>query len=64
MTEPEGRSPKPAGGDPNTKTVRLSLTPDEWRKLRLWAAEDDASTQQILNQLVRRALESRPRQGY
>jgi hypothetical protein len=64
MAEREGRAPRPAGGDPNTKMMRLSLTPDEWRKLRVWAAEDDTSMQQIVNEFVRRALESRPSSGY
>jgi hypothetical protein len=64
MAPPEGRAPEPKGGDPNVKTVRLSLTPDEWRKLRLWAAQEGTGTEQIVGEIVRRELERRPRQGF
>src|ERR1035438_1759017 len=43
MSPPEGRAPHPKGGDPNVKMIRLSLTPGEWRKLRVWAAMEDSS---------------------
>ena len=64
VPEGEGRAPRPKGGDPNVKTIRLSLTPEEWRKLRLWAAEEDASTQAVVGKLVRRELERKPRLGF
>ena len=44
--------------------MRLTLTPDEWRKLRVWAAEDDTSMQQIVGDIVRRELAGKPRQGF
>ncbi len=61
MTPEEGRAPRPKGGDPNVKMMRLALTPEEWRKLRVWAAEDDTSMQQIVAALVRRELDRKPR---
>ena len=33
MSPPEGRAPHPKGGDPNVKTIRLSLTPGDLRIL-------------------------------
>lgn len=53
-----------AGGDPNVKVMRLTLTPGEWRKLRVWAAEDDTSMQQVVGEIVRRELASRPSRGF
>ncbi len=44
--------------------MRLTLTPDEWRKLRVWAAEDDTSMQQIVGEIVRRELAGKPRLGF
>jgi hypothetical protein len=44
--------------------MRLTLTPDEWRKLRVWAAEDDTSMQQIVGEIVRHELDRRPRLGF
>jgi plasmid stability protein len=64
MSPPEGRAPHPKGGDPNVKTIRLSLTPGEWRKLRLWAATQDSSMNQLVRDIVRRELEHRPGQGF
>ena len=64
MAPPEGRAPAPRGGDPNVREVRLSLTPDEWRQLRLWAAQEGTDTQRIVEEIVRRELEGRPRQGF
>jgi hypothetical protein len=61
MTPQEGRAPRPKGGDPNVKMMRLTLTPDEWRKLRVWAAEDDTSMQHIVGDVVRRELAGSPR---
>jgi len=46
-SEPVGRAPRPPRGDPNVKAIRLSLTTEEWRKLRALAAEearDEATT--------------------
>jgi hypothetical protein len=60
----EGRAPSPKRGDPNVKMVRVALETDEWRKLRVWAAEDDTSVQQVVVQIIRRELDRRPRQGY
>ena len=60
MAPTEGRAPRPKGGDPNVKMMRLTLTPDEWRKLRVWAAEDDTSMQQIVGEIVRRELARKP----
>ena len=57
MTPQEGRSPRPKGGDPNVKMIRLTLTPEEWRKLRVWAAEEDTSMQQVVGEIVRRELD-------
>jgi len=44
--------------------MRLTLTPEEWRKLRVWAAEDDTSMQQIVGDLVRRELAHKPRRSF
>ena len=64
VDESEGRSPAPARGDPNTKVLRIALVPEEWRKLRAWAAEEDTSMQAIVVRVLRRALEKRPRTGF
>jgi hypothetical protein len=64
MHPPEGRSPHPKDGDPNVKMMRLSLTPGEWRKLRVWAAEQDSTVEQIVQDVLRRALEGRPSSGF
>jgi hypothetical protein len=61
MESSEGRSPRPRRGDPNVKNVRLALTPEEWRKLRLWAAEDSTSIEAIVRRTVERELVGRPR---
>ncbi len=60
MSTGEGRSPRPKGGDPNVKTMRVALTPEEWRKLRVWAAEADTSMQAIVAEVVRRELAGKP----
>jgi hypothetical protein len=44
--------------------MRLALVPEEWRKLRAWAAEEDTSMQAIVVRILRRALEKRPRTGF
>jgi hypothetical protein len=59
----EGRAPRPKGGDPHVKMMRVALTPEEWRQLRVWAAEEDTSMQAILATIVRRELAGRPRRG-
>jgi hypothetical protein len=64
MPAPEGRAPRPKRGDPNVKMVRLALSSEEWRKLRVWAAEADTSMQQIVGEIVRRELAPKPRRGY
>jgi hypothetical protein len=64
MPAQEGRAPRPKRGDPNVKMMRLSLSTEEWRKLRVWAAEDDTSMQQIVAEVIRRELERKPRRGY
>ena len=61
MVAAEGRSPRPQGGDPNVKMMRVSLTPEEWRKLRVWAAEENSSMQRVVGDIVRRALVHKPR---
>ncbi|HTA33392.1 MAG TPA: hypothetical protein VK721_08205 [Solirubrobacteraceae bacterium] len=57
MSEREGRAPHPKGGDPNTKSVSLSLTASEWRELRLRAARDATSVHDIIVRIVRLELE-------
>ena len=64
METSEGRSPSPQGGDPNVKTMRLSLTPEEWRKLRAWAAEEDTSVQAVVGAILRRELALKPRRTF
>jgi hypothetical protein len=60
----EPRAPLPKGGDPNVKTLRMSLTPSEWRKLRAWAAEDDTSVEATAAEILRQELAGRPRLGF
>jgi hypothetical protein len=59
--EGEGRAPRPKGGDPNEKELAVLLSADDWRKLRLWAAEEALSVEEVVSRLLRRALEGRPR---
>jgi len=61
VADKEPRAPHPKRGDPNVKMMRLSLTPDEWRKLRVWAGEDDTSMQAIVVQILRAELDRKPR---
>ena len=63
MSEQEGRAPRPKGGDPNTKSVSLSLTPREWRELRLRAANDATSVRDIIVRILRHELEETLRRG-
>ena len=60
----EARAPRPRDGDPNVKLIRVSLVPEEWRQLRAWAAEKDSSVQQIVTEILRRALARRPPTSY
>jgi hypothetical protein len=64
VVETKGRSPAPKRGDPNVKSMRVALAPDEWRKLRVWAAEEGTSVATIVVGILRRALEKRPRTGF
>ncbi len=41
------------------KTLRVSLSPEEWRKLRAWAAVEDTSVQAIIVRILRGTLEKR-----
>ena len=43
------------------KSLRLSLTTEEWRKLRVWAAELDTTVEAVVIGVLRRTLEDRPR---
>ena len=64
MVPAEGRAPHPRGGDPNVKTMPVELTTEEWRKLRLWAAQEDTSVQLVIGKILRRELEKLPSLGY
>jgi hypothetical protein len=56
----DGRAPRPLRGDPNEKELSLLLATDDWRKLRLWAAQEMLSVEEIVSRIVRGALEERP----
>jgi hypothetical protein len=43
-----------------TSRIRLSLTTEEWRKLRAMAAEEDRDVQEIIGQIVRQRLQREP----
>jgi hypothetical protein len=58
MSELEGRAPRPKRGDPNTKSVSLSLSPREWRELRLRAAKDATSVPDMIVRILRHELEA------
>jgi hypothetical protein len=58
MSEQQGRAPRPSGGDPNTKSVSLSLTPREWRELRLRAARNAIGVQDVIVRILRKELEA------
>jgi len=59
-TEPIGRAPRPPQGDPNVKAIRLSLTTEEWRKLRALAAEEGRDMREMIGEIVRQNLERLP----
>ncbi len=61
MEPVEGRSPVPKRGDPNVKQVQLSLSTEEWRQLRAWAAEEATGVEEIVQRVLRGELEGRPR---
>lgn len=61
MYHSDGRAPRPRRGDPNEKEVALLLATEDWRKLRLWAAEEMLTVEDIISRIVRGALEERPR---
>jgi hypothetical protein len=44
--------------------MRLSLVPEEWRKLRSWAAEEGTPVQAIIVRILRSVLDERPRTGF
>jgi hypothetical protein len=58
MAGNEGRAPRPKGGDPNTKAVSVSLTTQEWRELRLRAAENGTSVEKVIAGILRHELET------
>jgi hypothetical protein len=58
MPPDQGRAPRPKGGDPNTKALSISLTTQEWRELRLRAAQSGTSVQRVIIGILRRALET------
>ena len=64
MSVEEGRAPHPKRGDPNVKVMPLSLSPEEWRRLRVWAAEEDTSMQALVCAIVRRELAGKARRGF
>jgi hypothetical protein len=64
MSAGEGRAPLPRRGDPNVKALTISLTPQEWRKLRAWAAEQATGVETLVVAILRRVLEERPPQDY
>jgi hypothetical protein len=63
MPTGEGRSPKPPHGDPNVKSVQVSLAPREWRELRLLAAENDRTLGRLVAEILREDLRRRAGSG-
>jgi hypothetical protein len=59
MRTGEGRSPRPPGGDPNVKSLQISLTPGEWRDLRLLAAKNGTGVAEQVMRIIRVELRSR-----
>jgi hypothetical protein len=41
--------------------IRLTLTGTEWRRLRVWAAEEDSSMQAVVAKIVQSAIARRGR---
>jgi hypothetical protein len=60
----DARAPVPRGGDPNVKRLRVSLTPDEWRQLRLMAAQDAITVEEVITGILRQELETKPRVAF
>jgi hypothetical protein len=48
-------------GEPVAKMIRLILTADEWRSLRVMAAEGDTSMQALVATMVQREVMDRVR---
>ena len=46
---------------PQSKMIRLTLTGTEWRRLRVWAAEEDSSMQAVVAKIVQSAIARRGR---
>jgi len=49
------------GGEPVAKMLRLILTAEEWRSLRVMAAEGDTSMQALVAAMVQREVMNRVR---
>ena len=46
------------------RSVRLDLTPEDWRRLRMWAAEQLLGEEELIARLVRERLRDRPPTAY
>jgi hypothetical protein len=64
VSQDDARAPYPRAGDPNVRTLQIQLTPDEWRQLRLLAAHELKSVQEVVSDILRDELESKPRVGF
>jgi hypothetical protein len=47
-----GAAPKQKGSEPVTKMVRVTLTAEQWRRLRVKAAERDESMTRLLGAIL------------
>jgi hypothetical protein len=47
-------APKRKGAEPVTKMVRVTLTAEQWRRLRIKAAEQDESMTRLLGAILAR----------
>lgn len=54
-------APKQKGGEPVTKVVRVTLTAERWRELRVRAAEQDMSMTRLLGLMLERDAVRQPR---
>jgi len=52
---------EPTDGEPVAKMLRLILTAEEWRSLRVMAAEGDTSMQALVAAMVQREVMDRVR---
>lgn len=50
---------KDEGSEPVTKMVRVTLTADQWRRLRIKAAEQDESMTRLLGAILAREAEEK-----